>query len=173
MILYWIPKAVHWLVVLLPLLIIYAASKAVGLEAMFVYLAGACWYLYRTCLHPATGTNKVLQDPSPPLTKKMHVSTPQKKKRVAVIGCGPAGLVTCKELREEGHDVVCFEMSSKVGGEFAHGFWAGGKLTSSPYVTAFSDFEPLRHANGKEHWKHWTKEEYSSEKNFFNYSAFL
>ena len=39
-------------------------------------------------------------------------------KRVAVIGAGPMGLATAKELLEEGHDVVCYDASSKLGGEY-------------------------------------------------------
>lgn len=36
--------------------------------------------------------------------------------KVCVIGAGPAGLTTIKQLRDEGHEVVCFERSSDIGG---------------------------------------------------------
>jgi dimethylaniline monooxygenase (N-oxide forming) len=39
-------------------------------------------------------------------------------KRVAVIGAGPSGLTTIKELRDEGHDVVAFEARPTIGGVF-------------------------------------------------------
>jgi len=39
-------------------------------------------------------------------------------KRVAVIGAGPSGLVTVKELLEEGHIPTCFEPSAGLGGVF-------------------------------------------------------
>ena len=62
-------------------------------------------------------------------------------KRVAVIGAGPVGLVTLKELTDAGHSVTCFEGSDTVGGTFAH-CYKSARLTSSPFVTAFSDFPP-------------------------------
>lgn len=37
-------------------------------------------------------------------------------KHVAVIGAGPAGLITSRELRREGHSVVVFEREKQVGG---------------------------------------------------------
>ncbi|SOJ52496.1 Phenylacetone monooxygenase [Mycobacterium simulans] len=36
--------------------------------------------------------------------------------KVGVIGAGPSGLTTIKQLRDEGHDVVCLEKSADVGG---------------------------------------------------------
>jgi len=42
------------------------------------------------------------------------------KKKVAVIGAGPNGLVAMKELADEGHNVVCYDSAPKVGGEFAN-----------------------------------------------------
>lgn len=36
--------------------------------------------------------------------------------KVGVIGAGPSGLTTVKQLRDEGHDVVCFEKSADIGG---------------------------------------------------------
>lgn len=36
--------------------------------------------------------------------------------KVAVIGAGPSGLTTIKQLRDEGHEVVCFEKNADLGG---------------------------------------------------------
>jgi dimethylaniline monooxygenase (N-oxide forming) len=70
-------------------------------------------------------------------------------KSIAVIGAGPSGLVTAKELLQEGHDVVCFERRADIGGVFlfsedpdAVGVWATCRLTSSELVTSFSDHFP-------------------------------
>lgn len=36
--------------------------------------------------------------------------------RVGVIGAGPSGLTTIKQLLDEGHEVVCFERNAQIGG---------------------------------------------------------
>ncbi|MFW0794049.1 NAD(P)-binding domain-containing protein [Gordonia sp. CPCC 205515] len=36
--------------------------------------------------------------------------------RVCVVGAGPCGLTTIKQLRDEGHEVVCFDKNPDVGG---------------------------------------------------------
>jgi dimethylaniline monooxygenase (N-oxide forming) len=66
-------------------------------------------------------------------------------KRVAVIGAGPAGLATLKELLAEGHEPIGFERAATLGGVFrfheSDGIvWDSCRLTSSPAITAFSDF---------------------------------
>lgn len=66
-------------------------------------------------------------------------------KRVAVIGAGPSGLATVKELLEAGHDAVCFEKAAGLGGAFLFDehdgvVWESCRLTSSGLITAFSDF---------------------------------
>jgi len=66
-------------------------------------------------------------------------------KRVAVVGAGPSGLVTVKELAEEGHEPICFERAADVGGVFRFDeergvVWESCRLTSSPLLTSFSDF---------------------------------
>lgn len=68
-------------------------------------------------------------------------------KRVAVIGAGPAGLAAAKCLREAGHSVQGFERSSGIGGIWNSGadssrVYANTLMTSSKFVTSFSDFPP-------------------------------
>ena len=41
-------------------------------------------------------------------------------RKVAVIGAGPSGLVTTRELQREGHRVVVFEKSNHLGGLWAY-----------------------------------------------------
>ena len=36
--------------------------------------------------------------------------------KVCVVGAGPCGLTTIKQLLDEGHDVVCFDKNPDVGG---------------------------------------------------------
>lgn len=73
---------------------------------------------------------------------------------VAVVGAGPSGLVTTKELLQEGHTVTCFERTDSLGGVFrfrsdpgAVGVWETCRLTSSILVTSFSDFFPAWERN--------------------------
>lgn len=66
-------------------------------------------------------------------------------KRVAVVGAGPAGLVTVKELLAEGHQPTCFERAEGLGGVFRFSevdgvVWESCRLTSSAPLTVFSDF---------------------------------
>jgi len=66
-------------------------------------------------------------------------------KRVAVVGAGPSGLATVKELLDEGHDPLCFEKAPGPGGVFRFAehdgvVWESCRLTSSGLLTAFSDF---------------------------------
>jgi dimethylaniline monooxygenase (N-oxide forming) len=74
-------------------------------------------------------------------------------KRIAVIGAGPSGLATVKELLAEGHSVVCFEKATDLGGVFRFGeedgvVWQSCRLTSSALLTAFSDFPfPVQHTD--------------------------
>jgi dimethylaniline monooxygenase (N-oxide forming) len=66
-------------------------------------------------------------------------------KRVAVVGAGPSGLATVKELLAEGHSPTCFEKADAPGGVFRFGetdgvVWESCRLTSSGLLTAFSDY---------------------------------
>lgn len=85
---------------------------------------------------------------SSPGSRRIRGAT-SSKRSVAVVGAGPAGLVTVKELLQEGHEVICFERSSGLGGVFnfrpdpnAVGVWETCRLTSSVLVTSFSDYFP-------------------------------
>jgi len=80
--------------------------------------------------------------------------TEVKRRRVAVIGAGPSGLVTTKELLEQGHDVIAFEQQPMIGGVFAN-HYDELLLTSSNMLTSFGDY-PSR--EGEAHV--WTCAEY-------------
>lgn len=80
------------------------------------------------------------------------------KKRVGVIGGGLSGITTMKQLRDEGHDVICFEKGGELGGVFApEGCYDSTMLTISNYFMAFSDFLPE-----DERLKFWTRREYEA-----------
>lgn len=82
-------------------------------------------------------------------------SQTHEKKRVAVIGGGLSGLITAKELLEEGHQVVIYEKSASIGGVWASTsgkeepdnqpsrIWESTVSSSSAFNSAISDF-PLR-----------------------------
>lgn len=63
------------------------------------------------------------------------------RKKVAIIGCGPSGIITAKILADYGHDVTIFEKSDLIGGTFAQLSYENGSLTSSNLHTSFSMFE--------------------------------
>ncbi|MEM6752046.1 MAG: NAD(P)-binding domain-containing protein [Cyanobacteria bacterium P01_C01_bin.38] len=72
-----------------------------------------------------------------------------------VIGAGPGGLVSTKELLEQGlHNVLCLEQAGDLGGTFANTY-DNLVLTSSATMSMFSDFWI---GDGKQHL-FWTKKE--------------
>lgn len=68
--------------------------------------------------------------------------------KVCVVGAGPCGLTTVKQLRDEGHEVVCYDKNSGLGGIWLRDGDDGTKtkafdhlkLTISMRLMAFSDF---------------------------------
>jgi dimethylaniline monooxygenase (N-oxide forming) len=70
--------------------------------------------------------------------------------KVAVIGTGPAGLTTIKQLVDEGHEVTCFEKQKDLGGLWYRSgddadqtkAYDDLRLTISARLMAFSDFIP-------------------------------
>jgi dimethylaniline monooxygenase (N-oxide forming) len=62
-----------------------------------------------------------------------------KKLNIGILGCGASGLVTLKEIMEEGHDGTIFEKSNVIGGLFTD-VYQQGLMVSSNVITMFSDF---------------------------------
>ena len=53
---------------------------------------------------------------------RMEVNRPEKKdKKVAVIGCGPAGMTVAITLAQQGYPVTVFEWKGKIGGLLQYG----------------------------------------------------
>ena len=81
--------------------------------------------------------------------------SPGVKKRVAVIGAGPAGLVTLRELLAIGHDAIAFERQPHLGGVYAN-HYKELQLTTSSINTAFGTY-----SDGTERSpRMWTGREY-------------
>jgi glycine/D-amino acid oxidase-like deaminating enzyme len=78
--------------------------------------------------------------------------------KVCVIGSGCSGLVTIKELLDEGHEVVCYEREQELGGNFRTG--AVGRdslrLTISQHTMSYSSFPPP----ASEPTTYWTRRQY-------------
>ena len=49
---------------------------------------------------------------------EINISPSSQKKRIAVVGAGPAGLAASTILAERGHSVHLFEAESEIGGQF-------------------------------------------------------
>ena len=74
----------------------------------------------------------------------MHTTALPNDARIAVIGGGPAGIATAKELAERGFAVQVLEASDDLGGQWhtgaAHsGIWPGMRANTSGVMTRFSD----------------------------------
>lgn len=77
------------------------------------------------------------------------------RKTVAIVGGGASGLTSIKQLLDEGHQPVCFEKDSDVGGIFNRGAYDNTVLTISNYMMAFSDFPP-----SESYRLHWGRQQY-------------
>ena len=102
-------------------------------------------------------------------SEKERRTTTMTKKNVLVIGAGPSGLVAMKELMEKGHDVICLEKSSQIGGAFASDkIYDTLYLTISNLLMAFSDFLPTDDGNSGAGGRRGTIS-YSSAPEYLNY----
>lgn len=74
--------------------------------------------------------------------------TPGGKKRICVVGAGPAGLVMAKSLLEEGLEPVVFEATETLGGVWnltqqkSSGVYKNTRFQNSADTSFFSDFPP-------------------------------
>lgn len=64
----------------------------------------------------------------------------ERRRSVAVIGAGPAGLCALKELRSVGLAVTAFEQSSTIGGVWSHMVWDEMRCNLSKHACAFRSF---------------------------------
>ncbi len=60
----------------------------------------------------------------PAARRAVMIKAPEKVKRVAVIGGGPAGMQAAINLRERGHKVTIFEKTDSLGGQLKHADYA-------------------------------------------------
>ena len=80
--------------------------------------------------------------------------------KVFIVGAGPSGLVCLKEMLEAGHDAMCIDASTHIGGVFSlkpGAIYEDLHLTISNYFMAYSDFPPL-----EDHLQYSTSEEYGN-----------
>jgi len=145
--------AVHYLFFLVPTSIFAGLFFLTGPIPTAILFACSTLHFFMRILYPGDKAERCA-----PILKKNDKA--DMKKKVLVIGAGPAGVTASKELTEAGHEVICYDASARIGGTFANYFWPGGHLTSSPYVTSFSDFEPPRTKMGEERHDHLSAEEY-------------
>ena len=85
-------------------------------------------------------------------TAAAEVNAPMKqadmKKRICVVGAGPAGLVMAKSLLEEGHEPVVYEAADTFGGVWnlrehkGSGVYKSTRFQNSADTSFFSDFPP-------------------------------
>jgi 2,4-dienoyl-CoA reductase (NADPH2) len=79
-----------------------------------------------------------LVNPRAAYETELRVEPSARRKRVAVIGAGPAGLACATTLAERGHDVTLFEKSSEIGGQFRYAREVPGKEDFNDTLRYFS-----------------------------------
>jgi 2,4-dienoyl-CoA reductase-like NADH-dependent reductase (Old Yellow Enzyme family)/thioredoxin reductase len=77
-------------------------------------------------INPISGMTSYLRDMEVPLAKT--------KKKVAVIGAGPAGLTAVDTLVQRGHEVVLYEKSGEIGGQVLPAAAADVKADMKDYL---------------------------------------
>ena len=75
------------------------------------------------------------------------VSQQVSRRRVAIVGSGPGGLVAARYLKHHGFEPVIFEKDDQIGGQWnvlsSHsGVWPSMVTNTSRLLTCFSDLAP-------------------------------
>jgi 2,4-dienoyl-CoA reductase (NADPH2) len=68
-----------------------------------------------------------LVNPRAAYETELRVERTSRRRRVAVVGSGPAGLACATTLAERGHDVTLFEQAHEIGGQFRYAREVPGK----------------------------------------------
>ena len=68
-----------------------------------------------------------LVNPRAAYETELRIEPAARRKRVAVVGAGPAGLACATTLAERGHDVSLFEQAHEIGGQFRYAREVPGK----------------------------------------------
>lgn len=102
------------------------AIKAETGKSAFINTCIAC---NQACLDHAFRNEPTtcILNPQAGREQEMALQPAKYKKRVAVVGAGPAGLEASKVLAERGHQVTLFEKGSTIGGQLLHAVLVPGK----------------------------------------------
>jgi 2,4-dienoyl-CoA reductase (NADPH2) len=68
-----------------------------------------------------------LVNPRAAYETELRIEPATRRKRVAVVGAGPAGLACATSLAERGHDVTLYEQADEIGGQFRYAREVPGK----------------------------------------------
>jgi 2,4-dienoyl-CoA reductase-like NADH-dependent reductase (Old Yellow Enzyme family)/thioredoxin reductase len=82
---------------------------------------------------------------NPRTGRERHLARPRRgraRRRVAVVGAGPAGLAAAAEARSAGHEVVVLERSGRIGGQLALAAAApGNRITAERLAANYREVE--------------------------------
>ena len=115
------------------------ARKAESGESALINTCIAC---NQACLDNAfrNEATTCILNPEAGQEKRMAIVKTHFKKRVAVIGAGPAGLEASKVLAERGHQVTLFERNEKIGGQLLHAVMVPGKQEFFQTIRYYSNY---------------------------------
>jgi 2,4-dienoyl-CoA reductase (NADPH2) len=100
--------------------------KAETGKSAFINICIAC---NQACLDNAfrNEATACILNPEAGREKQAQTKRASYKKKVSVVGGGPAGMQACKTLAERGHEVTLFERQATLGGQLLHAVLVPGK----------------------------------------------